>query len=218
MLSPYMNYIYILGTVILFSLLTWSVMRKFRRKQNIHIRDASLTVEELEEHARSMSLEHTVSSKKSRLNWPVSRMNENAAFIRQAYDDLNEDIVGKRALPPAAEWLLDNYYVIEEQVIGLRKDLSKKSYFELPVLKKGTYEGFTRIYALATEMVSHTHGKIEEDTLLKYLMAYQSHNILFEREIYIIPAMLRLALIENIRVICEDVWRPENNGLWQKKP
>jgi cellobiose phosphorylase len=200
-----MNYIFILGAVILFSLLTWSVMRKFRRKQNIHIRDASLTVEELEEHARSMSLEHTVSSKKSRLNWPVSRMNENAAFIRQAYDDLNEDIVGKRALPPAAEWLLDNYYVIEEQVIGLRKDLSKKSYFELPVLKKGTYEGFTRIYALAMEMVSHTHGKIEEDTLLKYLMAYQSHNILFEREIYIIPAMLRLALIENIRVICEDV-------------
>jgi cyclic beta-1,2-glucan synthetase len=205
MITQTMNYIYVLGAVILLSLLMWSVMRKFRRKQNIHIRDASLTVEELEEHARSMSLEHAVSSKKNRLNWPVSRMNENAAFIRKAYDELNEDIVEKRALPPAAEWLLDNYYVIEEQVAGLRKDLSKKSYFELPVLKKGPYEGFTRIYALAMEMVSHTHGKIEEDTLLKYLMAYQSHNILFEREIYSIPAMLRIALIENIRVISEDI-------------
>lgn len=205
MIAPYMNYIYVLGAVILLLLFGWSVIRKFRRKQNIHIRDASLTVEELENHARSMSLEHAVSSKKSRLNWPVSRMNDNAGFIRQTYEALNVDVLKKRALPPAAEWLLDNYYVIEEQVVGLRKDLKKKSYFELPVLKKGPYEGFTRIYALAMEMVSHTHGKIEEDTLLKYLMAYQSHNILFERELYIIPAMLRLALIENIRAISEDL-------------
>ncbi|SHE60270.1 GH36-type glycosyl hydrolase domain-containing protein [Alkalibacter saccharofermentans] len=205
MINQYMNYIYLLGAVALISLLVWVVLRRLQMHRNINIRDASLTIEELEEHARSMSLEHAVSSKKNRLNWPLTRMNDNANFIRQAYEDLNGDIVKKRGLPPAAEWLLDNYYVIEEQVSGLRKDLSKKTYFELPVLKKGSYQGTTRIFALAIELVSHTHGQIEEDTLLKYLKAYQSHNILFERELYVIPAMLRLAIIESIRVICEDV-------------
>ncbi len=205
MIIQYMNYIYILGVVILALLLLWGVLFKLQKSRNINIRDASLTVEELEEHARSMSLQHAVSSKKNILNWPVTRMNDNFSFIRQVYEDLNGDITRKHALPPAAEWLLDNYYVIEEQVNGLRKDLSKKNYYELPVLKKGPHKGVTRIFALAMELVAHTHGRIEEDTLLKYLEAYQSHNILFEREITVIPAMLRLALIENVRMICEDI-------------
>lgn len=200
-----LNYFVIFGVLMFIMILVWGIVGNFRENRSIHIRDVSLTVEELEEHARNLALEHAVTSKKNRLNWPVSRMNENAKYIRQVYKDLNEDITEKRSLPPASEWLLDNYYVIEEQVSILRKDMSKKSYFNLPVLKKDPYQGITRIFALALEMVAHTHGQIEEEPLLKYLRAYQNHNILFEREIYIIPAMLRLALIENIRVICEDV-------------
>ena len=200
-----MNYIYVLSVVLLSFLIIWGLLFKLQKNRNINIRDASLTVEELEVHAKSMSLEHSVSSKKNILNWPLTRMNDNFSFIRQVYKDLNDDIIKKHLLPPVAEWLLDNYYVIEEQVKGLRKDLSKKSYFNLPVLKKGPYKGVTRIFALAMELVSHTHGRIEEDTLLKYLNSYQSNSILFEREIYVIPAMLRLALIENIRIICEDI-------------
>jgi cellobiose phosphorylase len=199
------NYLVVLVVVLLATIISWAVVRKFRKNRNIHIQEVSLTVEELEEHARTMSLEHAVSSNKNLLSWPVSRMNDNAKFIREAYKDLNEDIVEKRTLPPASEWLLDNYYVIEEQVSILRKDLTKKIYFDLPVLKKGPYQGITRIFSIAMEMVAHTHGQIEEEPLLKYLKAYQNHNILFEREIYIIPVMLRLALIENIRVICEDI-------------
>ena len=205
MIIGYIGYIYVLVAVILALALVWVILHRLQKRQNIHIRDASLTVEELEEHARNMSMQHAVSSKRNRLNWPVTRMNDNFSFIRQAYEDLNADSIEKHTLPPASEWLLDNYYVIEEQVNGLRNDLSKKSYFALPVLKKGPYQGVTRIFALAMELVAHTHGQIEEGTLLKYLEAYQSHSILFEREIYVIPAMLRLALIESVRVICEDI-------------
>lgn len=205
MIQKYMNFIYISSAIMLAFLLLWGVLFRLQKRRNINIRDASLTVEELEEHARSMSLEHSVSSQKNKLNWPVTRMNENFNYIRQVYGELNAEVNKKHSLPPAAEWLLDNYYILEEQVSGLRKDLTKKSYFELPVLKKGPYQSITRIFALAMELVGHTHGRIEEDTLLKYLDAYQSHNILFEREIYVIPSMLRLALIENIRVICEDI-------------
>ena len=200
-----MDYIYGIGAAFILSLLVWTVLRRMQKHRNINIRDASLTVEELEEHARSTALEHSVSSKKNILNWPLTRMNDSYSFIRTVYEDLNADVLKKRALPPAAEWLLDNYYVIEEQVKGLRRDLSRKSYYDLPVLKKGPHKGFTRIYAIAMELVAHTDGQIEERTLLKYLEAYQSHSILFEREICVIPAMLRLALIENIRLISENI-------------
>ena len=205
MILQYINYLYLIGPALLVFLLIWVALRRMQKNRNINIREASLTVEELEEHARNIALEHSVSSKKNILNWPLTRMNDSYSFIRQVYEELNMDIMNKRVLPATAEWILDNYYVIEEQVKGLRRDLSKKSYYDLPVLKKGPYKGFTRIFAIAMEFVAHTDGQIEETTLLKYIEAYQSHSILFEREVCIIPAMLRLALIENIRMISENI-------------
>lgn len=199
------GFLYLFGAAVISVVLLWGVLYKANKRRNINMRDASLTVEELEEHARSMSLEHSVVSQKKKLNWPMKRMSENFSFIREAYRELNVEVNKKQSLPAAAEWLLDNFYVLEEQVSSLRRDLTQKSYFQLPVLKKGPYEGVTRIFALTMELVGHTHGRIEEDTLLKYLEAYQTHNILFEREIYAIPAMLKLALIENIRIISEEV-------------
>ena len=176
-----------------------------RNNRKINIRYASLTVEELEDHARRMALEHYVSPKRNILNWPIPRMNDNYNFIISVYKSLNEDIKQKRAVPTAAEWLLDNFYVIEEQVKSIRRDLSKKSYYRLPVLKSGPFKGYTRVYAIAMELTAHIDGQIEETTLLKYLKAYQSHIILFDREIWEIPTMIRLALIENIRNNCQKI-------------
>jgi cyclic beta-1,2-glucan synthetase len=202
---PYFNYYFGIGVVLLLVLLLRLVLHRVRKNRNINIRDASLTVEELEDHARRTALEHYVSSKRNMLNWPLSRMNDNYSFILLVYKGLNDDIMQKRTVPPAAEWLLDNFYVIEEQVKSIRRDLSKKNYYSLPVLKKGPFKGYTRIFAIAMELVAHMDGQIEESTLLKYLEAYQSHNILFEREICVIPTMIRLALIENIRIISEKI-------------
>ena len=179
---PYFNYFFGIGVVLLLVLLLRFVLHRVRKNRNISIRDASLTVEELEDHARRTALEHYVSSKRNILNWPLSRMNDNYSYILFVYKGLNDDAMQKRTVPPAAEWLLDNFYVIEEQVKSIRRDLSKKNYYSLPVLKNGPYKGYTRIFAIAMELVTHMDGQIEESTLLKYLDAYQSHNILFERD------------------------------------
>lgn len=178
------------------------VFVRIRRNRNISIQNASLTVEELEDHARRSSMGHSVSSKRNTLNWPIVRMNDNYSYILSVYKSLNEDINQKRTVTPAAEWLLDNFYIIEEQVKGIRRDLTKKDYYNLPVLKNGPLKGYTRVFAIAMEVVGQLDGQIEEHTLLKYLEAYQSHNILFDREIWVIPTMLRLVLIENLRTIC----------------
>ncbi|MFA9423222.1 MAG: glycosyl transferase, partial [Sedimentibacter sp.] len=181
------------------------VLMKLRNNGKINIRDALLSGEKLEDYAKKTAIEHSISNKQKFLNWPVPRMNENYDFILLVYKELNEEIQKKDVVPPAAEWLLDNFYIIEEQVKILRRDLVKKSYMRLPVLKTGLLKGYARIHAIALELATHTDGQIDERVLSAYLKAYQSHKILYDREIWAIPMVLRLALIENIRYLCENI-------------
>ena len=191
--------------IALIALFVWTVLNRSRYNRKLNMRDASLTIEELEGHARENAQEHLVTKKKNALNWPLPRMNNNYDFIHAAYKRLNEDIQEKSIVLPAAEWLLDNFYIIEEQVKGLRRDLNKKVYLRLPVLRSGNLKGYARIFAVAVELVAHTDGLMDEKTLSDYLKAYQSHNVLLDREIWAIPTVIRLVLIERIRYLCENI-------------
>lgn len=202
------------GFAIVILVILWFVLKKAGNKRIINIRDASLTCEELEDHAKKIAIEHSVSKKQNMVYWPVPRMNENYSYILSVYKDLNDDIRNKLTIPQSAEWLLDNFYIIEEQVKNLRKDLSKDIYSRLPVLKCGQLKGYARIFAVAMELVSHTDGHIDENVLLNYLKAYQTHSALVDREIWAIPDVLRLALIENIRLICEKI--KQTRTQWHK--
>ncbi len=187
---------------------------KLRKRRSIRILNASLTVEELELRAKRTAIDHVLTSKRILLNWPVTHVNESYKKILDLYTELNDNLNHKRAVPPAAEWLLDNFYIIEEQVKGIRADMSKKSYYRLPVLRKGPFKGYTRVFAIAMEFTESVDGQIDESTLLRYLEAYQSHTILFDREIRMIPMMLRIALIESTRSLCENIG--ETQIMWNK--
>ncbi len=189
------------------------LIRKRKEVQRIDLRDALLTVEELETHAKRTALEHDVGKSRNLLSFPIQRLNDNYSYITTVYKSLNEDIQQQRSVSPAAEWLLDNFYIIEEQVKNLRLGFNMEDYRRLPILKSGLMKGNTRVYAIATELVSHSDGQIEEEMLLKYLKAYQSHNILFNREILMIPTMMRLALIENVRMIAQRI--KSTRSQWQ---
>jgi cyclic beta-1,2-glucan synthetase len=208
------NYIVEIGLALLFIALFVFVLMRIRKNRNINVRKASLTVEELENYAKVMALEHAISAKGNTKNWPVDRLNENFNYITQVYKGLNDYLLQKRAVPPAAEWLLDNFYAIEEQVKSIKRDMSKKSYSRLPVLKSGPFRGYTRIFTIAIELVAQVDGKIDENTLQRYLEAYQTHHVLLEREICIIPIMVQIALIENIRTISEKV--KETQSQWSQ--
>lgn len=190
---------------ILSAILLFFVVLRIRKSTNIQVRDAALSGEVLEDHARTIAREHSASKKPYMTNWPLSRMNDSYDVILSVCKSLNEDVALKRTVPPAAEWLLDNFYLVEEQVKIIRRDLRKKEYYQLPILSKGPQKGYARILAIAMELVSHTDGQIETGTLLKYLEAYQSHTVLLEKEISMIPIMIKLALIENIRIISEKI-------------
>ena len=202
-----MSFIYFFGfsIVLLAAVLLIFILFRIQKNRDIQFQGASLTDDVLEKHAKTIAREHAVTSKVYVSNWPMIRMNDNYNTILAVCKSLNEDVPLKRTVPPAAEWLLDNFYIVEEQVKSIRRDLTKKEYNHLPVLSKGPMKGYTRIFAIAMELVSHIDGQIEISTLLKYLEAYQSHTILLEREISIIPIMIKLALIENIRMISERI-------------
>jgi len=201
----------LIGAIVL---ILWFILIKSEKKYKLKMRDASLTSEELDDYAKKIATRHSISKKKSFLNWPVTRMNDNYDFISSVYKQLNEDVRRKRTLPPAAEWLLDNFYIIEEQVKVLRRDLNKKDYLRLPVLRTGDFKGYARIFAVAAELVAHTDGQIDENILTDYLNSYQSQNVLFDREIWSIPAVIKLALIENIRLLCEGI--KQRQSQWRK--
>jgi cellobiose phosphorylase len=192
----------LLGCVI--SLL-WAVLARSRKYRILSVRDASLSSEELEDHARKTAIRHTISNRRSILNWPLPRMNDNYACILSVYRKLNEEIQKKSIVPSTAEWLLDNFYIIEEQVKLVRRDLSRKSYLRLPVLRSGPMKEYARIFAVATDFASHTDGQINDVLLANYLNAYQSHSILFEREIRAIPMVMTLVLLESIRHLCDHI-------------
>lgn len=194
--------------------ISWTYTSKYRHRRAIKTHDALLTGEELEEYARKTAFDHTVSHKATPFYWPIPKMNDNYKFIFSVYKKLNEDIQKQRSTSPAAEWLLDNFYIIEEQVKGLRHNLTKKYYFKLPALTRGPLRGYARIYAVALELLSHTDGRINEEVIINYIKAYQAHNGLTDRELWAMSIMLKIALIENIRYICEKIM--ETQTQWQK--
>ena len=200
-------FLYIIPAILLIGIVVflWVMLGRSQKKQTVNIRDASLSSADLEEHAKSISMQHAVTSQKYRVILPISRMNDNYNRILTTFHKLTRDVQKKSSVPQAAEWLLDNFYLIEEQVMVLRRDFSPKSYLRLPVLKSGELKGSARIYAIATELISHSDGHIDEDTLIHYLKAYQTHNTLLNREISVVPMVIMLAVIEYIRYLCEGI-------------
>jgi len=177
-----------------------------KNKKILSINGAILTTDELEKHALALATDHTVTYKSSLKTYPKDRLKENFKFITIVYNVLNSHVSMGIDIHPAGEWLLDNYYIIEETVYEISKQLSKDNYKKLPGLKNGSFAGFARIYELASEITSYTDSKIEEDNIIRFLSKYQSKKNLNMEEIWIFPIFLKIAVIENIRNICEKIY------------
>jgi cellobiose phosphorylase len=127
----------------------------------------------------------------------LARLAANAGVIAHAVAALSASARAGGRLTPAGEWLLDNYYLIEEQVRTARHHLPRDYSRELPRLKDAG--GRPRVYQLALEVISHGDGRLEPESLARFVAAYQEGAPLTLGELWAIPIMLRLALIENLR-------------------
>ena len=119
---------------------------------------------------------------------------------------LNEHLKIGIPIHPAGEWILDNFYIIEKTVKVIIKDLSLKKYTNFIGLENGENAGFARVYVIAKEIISYTDSKINDEILKDLLKAYQTKKTLNMDEIWNIGIFLQIALIENIRKICEKIY------------
>ncbi len=177
-----------------------------RSYKYLNIKGAVLDKKQLENYLEKLASDHILKEKSDKNTYPIPRMQENFIAITEVYNLLNEHIKLKIPIHPAGEWLLDNYYIIEETVKSIEKELNLKKYKNFLGIANGTNYGFARIYVLATEIVSYTDARIDIKLLADLLRAYQEKKKLSMEEIWNIGIFLQIALIENIRQICEKIY------------
>ena len=193
------------AVIVTYIFVLWIVLKVSRNNRFKKNRSRTVSSDEIEGYVKKMAAEHYVSRKKTIASWPVPRMEENYNYINTVYTRLNDDIIKNLEVPSAAEWILDNFYLIEEQVKQLRSEIVKKSYLTLPTLKTGKFKGQSRIFALVMELSLLTNGKMDDANLTEYIKTYQQSNKIYERELLALPIVIKLALLENIRSICEKI-------------
>lgn len=172
----------------------------------LNINGAVLNKNQLENYMQKIASDHILKNKSDKNTYPVPRVKENYEFISMVYNLLNEHLKNNIPIHPAGEWVLDNFYIIEKTVKTIVKDLSLKKYINFLGISNGNYKGFARIYVLACEIIAYTDAIIESNILSNLLKSYQNKNTLSMDEIWNIGLFLQVALIENIRRLCEKIY------------
>src|ERR1700716_1071365 len=164
------------------------------------------SVERLEQYALTLAAEHNTVTKKGRAQL-LPRLEDNGRKLVAAYRALVEAIRNGRAISPAAEWLVDNFHIVEEQLREIRQDLPKSYYHELPKLAEGELKDYPRIYAVALALIAHTDCRLDTTTLRRFIAAYQTVDPLSIGELWAVAITLRLALVENLRRLATIIVR-----------
>ena len=152
----------------------------------------------MEQHGKALARLHAV-SEDHEPDSLLPRLAENEAVLLNVRNLVAEAVKSSRRITPAGEWLLDNFYLIEEQIRMAKRHLPKGYSRELPRLRSGPSAGIPRVYDLALEIISHGDGRVDPESLSAFVTAYQTVAALKLGELWAIPIMIRLALIENLR-------------------
>ena len=172
----------------------------------LNVKGVLLDKNQLENYLAKLASDNIIKNKSDRNTYPIPRLEDNFEYITEVYNVLTEHLKLGIPIHPAGEWILDNYYIIEKTVKTIIKDMPLKKYTSFVGLESGNYKGFARVYVLASEIVAYTDAVIDRNNLSNLLQAYQSKKNLSMDEIWNIGVFLQIALIENIRGICEKIY------------
>ncbi|MBN1548730.1 MAG: hypothetical protein JW902_18920, partial [Syntrophaceae bacterium] len=168
------------------------------------LRSELFSSSQMEEHGKALAGLHILraGAVPERL---LKRLSENEVVLVEVRDQLIGTVKESFRITPACEWLLDNFYLIEEQIRVARRLLPKGYAKELPHLQNGPSKGLPRVYDIALETISHGDGRVDPESLSSFVTAYQTVTTLRLGELWAIPIMLRLALIENLRRVAARI-------------
>ncbi len=166
------------------------------------LRAELFSASQLEQHAKMLAGSHVVSAHRGE-DQLLERLADNKRALTAAYALLADAVSRGRQITPAAEWFVDNYHLLEEQIRAAQRHLPRGYSRMLPRLDGP--QRVPRVYDLALELISHSHGRIDLQVLRAFVAAYQSVEPLQLGELWAIPIMLRLALLENLRRVIAGV-------------
>ncbi|MBA3285362.1 MAG: cyclic beta 1-2 glucan synthetase, partial [Nitrosopumilus sp.] len=170
------------------------------------LRAELLTIEQMGFLAKDLAGKHEI-DKKNTPELLLKRLADNEEVLKRVTELLQEAVKEKNPVAPAGEWLLDNFYLIEEQILIAKRHLPKGYSKGLPKLsqRNGLSAGFPRVYDIAIEIISHSDGHLDIHILNRFIESYQSISELTLGELWAIPIMLRLALLENMRRVAARI-------------
>src|SRR5256712_2727497 len=165
-----------------------------------------LGVERLEERARALAAGFTL-SRNPRRGPPrlLRRLSDHGRVLRHAYRLLAGDVRHGEPIVPAAEWLLDNFHLVEAEIREIRHHLPTRYYRELPKLAARELAGTARVYAMAVELLRYSDARLDARRLNRFVYSYQTVAPLTIGELWAWPSMLKLALIEHLRRLSEEL-------------
>jgi cyclic beta-1,2-glucan synthetase len=159
--------------------------------------------ERLETHAKQLAAAIGVSKTVNKVL--LRRFADNRRTLISAHRLLADAYGKKERLGQDAEWLLDNFHIISDAFAEIRTDLPAGYYNLLPKAAQGALRGYPRVYVLALELIAHTDSSLDESHLFHFVQAFQSVAPLTIGELWAIPIMLRLVLIDNLRRLAEQI-------------
>jgi cyclic beta-1,2-glucan synthetase len=169
------------------------------------LREEIFSIERLEAHARSLAEAQTLSHQPGFRRSLGARLRNNEKVLLAAYRSIARAVDEGRGITPAAEWVLDNYHVVEEQIREIREDLPPGFYRQLPKLAEGHFAGFPRVFGIAWAYVAHTDSRFDPETLRRFVRAYQSVEPLTIGELWAVAITLRIVLVENLRRVAQRI-------------
>src|SRR6202140_4414749 len=171
------------------------------------IRAELFTVERLEQHAESLAAAQVITLEPVQGRPLLPRVLENGRVLLEYYRATARAIQQEQIITPAAEWLVDNFYIVEEQLREIRDDLPSGFYRKLPKLAAGHLEGYPRVFGVAWAYVAHTDSRFDPELLRRFVKAYQKLQPLTSGELWAVAITLRVVLVENLRRVAENMVR-----------
>jgi cyclic beta-1,2-glucan synthetase len=186
--------------------LKYSILHAFTREREAFAHDSEepirselFSIERLEQHAESLATAQRVVTKPMSGRPLAGRLEENGKVLLHAYRAISEAISKEQIITPTAEWLVDNFHVVDEQIRQIQDDLPRGYYRQLPKLAEGPLEGYPRVFGIAWAFVAHTDSRFDLEVLRRFVRAYQHVQPLTIGELWAVAITLRIVLVENLR-------------------
>ena len=174
--------------------------------RNLNHKGVELDKKSLEIYLEKLASDQIIQNYSSKDTYPIPKLKENFEFIRRVYNLLNEHIKLGIPIHPAGEWLLDNFYIIEESEKNIIRNMPLKRYKDFLGVANGPDKGFARIYVLSYDIVNYTDNNIKYNNIIDFLKAYQRKKTLSMQEIWNMGIFMQISIIQNIRGICEKIY------------